>query len=86
LADPEFAARVARLQDEAIRRAAARLGHTMQGAAETLKRLLKSTSEAVRLRAAQVVIDAGLRVRDQVELQRQVAELRARVDSMGGQT
>jgi hypothetical protein len=76
-------------QADGLVRAAAELSGGMDAAAAALTALAESAGDdRLRLAAARAVIDAGLRVKETVELQRRVEELErqaeARKDMQGG--
>lgn len=76
LTDPAFKARVAELRAGMVDAAAGRLSEAMAGAALVLRNLMVTgAEEAVRLRAAAKLIELGLRVRDQVEIEARVRAL-----------
>ena len=75
LQDPEFQRRVKQARGEMIERAA---GHLAAGATEasiTLRNLLASDSEKVRLAAAKTIIEGVLKVRDATEFEERLAKL-----------
>ena len=75
LQDPEFQRRVKQARGEMIERAA---GHLAAGATEasiTLRNLLASDSEKVRLAAAKTIIEGVLKVRDATEFEERLVTL-----------
>lgn len=78
-ADPTFRARVVELRGEMVAAAAGRLSSSMSQAADVLKGLLESETEAIRLRAADRLIELGLKVTELHELQKRVEEIEARL-------
>ena len=75
LQDPEFQRRIKQTRGEMIERAA---GHLAAGATEasiTLRNLLGSDSEKVRLAAAKTIIEGVLKVRDATEFEERLAKL-----------
>ncbi|MBA4065917.1 MAG: hypothetical protein C0501_19805 [Isosphaera sp.] len=73
--DPAFKARVAELRVGMVAEASGRLAESMGRAANVLRDLLGSADEKVRLRAAERMIELGLKVVELTELQRRVEEL-----------
>jgi hypothetical protein len=72
---PEFMERVAELRAELTAQVVGLLVDAMSEAARTLRRLLKSKSETVRLKAAESLLNQGVRVREAVEMEARVAAL-----------
>jgi hypothetical protein len=75
LQDPEFQRRIKQTRGEMIERAA---GHLAAGATEasiTLRNLLGSDSEKVRLAAAKTIIEGVLKVRDATEFEERLTTL-----------
>ena len=79
LSDPAFTEAVAGLRSDMYWAAAGRLADGMTEAADTLRALLAADDARVRLAAAGKLIDAGLKVREAVELVREMEELRDRL-------
>jgi hypothetical protein len=73
--DPAFAQRVRDLQAELVRRAVGRLSRAMPKAAVKLRKLLASESEKIQLAAAGKLLESGLKLRDQVDLEERLAAL-----------
>ena len=84
LAQPEFRRRVEQLRGEMGAGALGQLTDSMTGAVTTLKCLLDAKAEAVRLGAARALVELGLKVRDQVELERRLAEVEGRLALLRG--
>jgi hypothetical protein len=80
LRDPDFRARVDAIRSELFTMAVGRLAELSGQAADALGGLLASPSEAVRLQAARAVLDHGPRLREHVDLARQVEELRRQME------
>ena len=75
LADPAFRQRVEAARSSFWERA---LGILSKGAAESatvLRRLLRSDDGRLKLQAAKVLLDQGIKVRDQVDLEQRLAAL-----------
>jgi hypothetical protein len=75
LADPTFRQRVEAARSSFWERA---LGILSKGAAESatvLRRLLRSEDGRIKLQAAKVLLDQGIKVRDQVDLEQRLAAL-----------
>jgi transposase len=75
LADPAFRQRVEEARAELWKRAAAVLSKSAVEGAVVLRRLLRSADEKVKLQAAKIVLEQGVRVRDHVELAQRLAAL-----------
>ena len=79
-ADPKFALEVGRLRRAALDQS---LGLLTAGAVEataTLCALLKDESPTIRLRAAVAVLQACLKLREEVDLEERLAELEAKIN------
>ncbi len=85
LADPAFRQRVEKARGELWERSASVLAKTASEAAIVLRRLLQSDDEKVRLRAATAALEAGPRLRDQVELAATVRQLEEVVGKRRGE-
>jgi hypothetical protein len=86
LSDPAFCAELRRVQFQMVSQAALRLGEAATEAVMTLKKLLKSKSETVRLSAARTILSLQLRATDTLtggqlseEEQSQIRERRRQV-------
>jgi transposase len=75
LATPAFRQRVEDARAELWKRAMSVLSKSAVEGAIVLRRLLRSDDAKIRLAAAKIVLEQGLRVRDQVELAGRVAVL-----------
>ena len=78
LADPRFTAKLRAAQDRIYEHAAGKLASLMTCAADTLGELLSEDNPSIRLRAAQVLLDSGLRFREHLELADRIAALEER--------
>jgi hypothetical protein len=79
LADPNFRQRVEAARATFWERA---LGILSKGAAESatvLRRLLRSEDGRIKLQAAKVLLDQGIKVRDQVDIEQRLAALEGRL-------
>ncbi len=76
-ADPEFRERVSVLRGELIGQASGVLANSMTVAALTLRALLVSDSELVKLHAARAIVSFGIDVRKCVELEAELREIKA---------
>lgn len=76
---PAFRERVQALRGELTASAAGRLAGAMSAAVDTLRALLDGESETVRCSAARAILDVGVRVREQVELEQRLAALEQRL-------
>jgi hypothetical protein len=84
-ADPGFRRRVADLRAGMMQRALGKLADGMAEAADTLRRLLNSYSESVRLGAARSVLELGHRLRETVELEQRLAEVEEQLAASRGE-
>jgi hypothetical protein len=73
--EPAFAQRFRDLQAELLRRAVGRLSRAMPQAAAKLRELLSSDSEKIQLAAAGKLLEAGLKMREGIELEQRVKDL-----------
>jgi len=76
---PQFRERVSALRSEMIERACGALSGSMGEAAKTLRGLMLSEDEAIRLRASCKVIEMALRIRETVTLEERVSSLENRL-------
>ncbi len=82
LADPAFRQRVEKARSDFWERA---LGVMSKGAAESaivLRRLLRSDDGRLKLQAAKVLLEQGMKVREWVELAQQMEELQTEVEHL----
>jgi transposase len=75
LKDADFQQRVEDARAELWKRAMSVLSKSAVEASITLRRLLRSDDAKIRLAASKIVLEQGLRVRDQVDLAQRVAAL-----------
>ncbi len=68
LADAEFREQVAAFRADIFSSASGQLAATLTEAVEALRGLLRSESEAIRLRAASAVIEQSIRLRDSEDI------------------
>jgi hypothetical protein len=85
LTEEGFRKRVDELRGELLDRSLRIVVGGMANAGEVLRSLLASESEAIKLRAAKELIDAGVKLRAAVEQQRQIEELVADMKKLKGQ-
>jgi hypothetical protein len=78
-----FKARVRELRSEAVGRAVGLLSDAMTEAATTLRDLLASEAEPIRLRAAVALLELGLKGADAEDIRRQLDELEAALRGKG---
>lgn len=82
LKDAAFLQRVEDARAELWKRAMAVLSKSAVEGAIVLRRLLRNEDSKVRLQAAKIVLEQGVRVRDQVELACRLAELQKQLDEI----
>lgn len=82
LRDPEFARRVAERQSERLHQVVGLLGNHVVEAIETMKDELQAERSSDRLRAASLIVGSLVKVREQVELDLVVTQLRAEIDEL----
>jgi HEAT repeat protein len=75
LADPGFRQRVQDTRAALVERTLGKLARGSTKAADTLRRLLKSESDSVKLGAARALLEIGSKLRESVELENRIAEL-----------
>lgn len=83
LAVREFNERVRELRAEMVASAAGRLAEAMAAAALVLRKLLASPSEGVQLRAANSIIEQGLKVAQLTDLEGRMAAIEDALKAMG---
>lgn len=84
LADPAFQAELQKLRTEMVVRSAAMLTGASMTAVKTLVELQATTTPyPVRLGAAKAVLELGMKYREMAELERQIEDLRIRVEGAG---
>lgn len=82
LEDPEFRKLVDSIKSQVVSEAVAVLGRTMVEAATTLRRLLRSKNEGIRLGAARSVIELHLKAHTQMDLEEQLRQVQADIASI----
>jgi hypothetical protein len=80
LEDSRYRLLISRFRRRMIDRAIGLLTRSTNKAVSTLRKLLESENENVRLRAALGIIDATVRLREHVELEERIAALEAMAD------
>ena len=75
LADPAFRLRIQEIRAAAIENTSARLSHASNEAALTLRYLLTSESDAVRLGAARAILDTSMRYREAIDFETRLSAL-----------
>lgn len=78
MAVPAFAKAMREAQNELCASALRQVQHTAGEAAETLRELLTSESEQIRLQAARAVLDLGFKARSTIELEERIRALEER--------
>lgn len=71
------------MRDTAVSQAVAILSRDMVSAAGVLRKLLKSSNDSVALRAAVAVLQLGMQIREQAELEERLSEIEARLAACG---
>jgi hypothetical protein len=79
LEDPIFQERISDMRSEFLSAAVGRLSETAMEAANTLRDLLNSQSDSVRLSAARAILEFAPKLRESVELERRMTEIEAEV-------
>jgi hypothetical protein len=77
LADPAFVKRLDEARAAMLDRAIGRMSATLTDAATTLRQLLRSQRDSVKLGAARAILEMHCRLRESVVLAERVAELEA---------
>jgi hypothetical protein len=75
----KFRQRVEAIRETLVAEAVGLTTKNMAAAAEVLRKLLRSKSEAIRLRSAKALIELGVELREHGELARRLAELEERM-------
>jgi molybdenum-dependent DNA-binding transcriptional regulator ModE len=75
LEDLEFQERIAELRTQLLSKAVGRLTDATTEAADTMRSLLQSKSDSVRLSAARAILELAPKLREAVELERRIAQL-----------
>ena len=85
LANPTFRHRVEDARAELWKRAMAVLSKSAVEGAIVLRRLLRSDDSKIRLQAAKIVLEQGIKVRDMVDIAQRVADLEKIAEARKGQ-
>jgi hypothetical protein len=85
LANPTFRQRVEEARAELWKRAMAVLSKSAVEGAIVLRRLLRSDDSKIRLQAAKIVLEQGIKVRDMVDIAQRVADLEKIAEARKGQ-
>jgi hypothetical protein len=83
VADPDFRRRITEIRAAMIGRALGRLADGMVEAADMLRRLLDAQSENVRLGAARTLLELGVKLRENVELEERLQALEKQLSRSG---
>jgi hypothetical protein len=83
LDDPAFKERVNEMRGEFLSEAVGRLSDATTEAAKTLRSLLDSKSDSVRLSAARTILEFAPKLRETVEMERRIAVLEATLSIKG---
>lgn len=75
LRDPAFRRRVSEFRASLLSEAVGRLSEAANEAVSTLKALLSSRTDSVRLSAARTILELGPKLREQAELEERIAAL-----------
>jgi hypothetical protein len=75
LLDPEFAAMVQKFRTQMVDEALGKLASKLTEATDAIAGLISSENEAVRLRAAERLIELTLRVGEHIDIRQRVEEL-----------
>jgi hypothetical protein len=78
-ADPAFRQRVTELRADMVQRVLGRTTDGMTEAADTLRQLLNSPSHSARLGAARALLELGVKLRENVELEQRLADLESKL-------
>jgi hypothetical protein len=82
LADPAFRQRVGEIRNQLMQETVGRLADGMMDAAQCLRDLLRAEGESVRLNAARVLLEMGLRLREHLDLRQEIDELRQEIEEI----
>lgn len=77
LADPAFQERLSNARKDLLSGAMQTLAESSGAAVATLVKLLDSEADSIRLGAARAILDAGLKLRQAVELEERIRRLEA---------
>jgi hypothetical protein len=75
---PSFPRRIAQLRAGMTERALGKMAESMAEAADTLRQLLRSESDAVKLGAARSILELSLRIKEATELEERIRALEER--------
>src|SRR5579862_3756573 len=75
MADAAFRQRVQETRAALVERALGKLARGSARAVETLRKLLKSDSDTVKLGAARTILELGSKLRESVELEKRIIDL-----------
>lgn len=75
LKDPTFRRRISEIRSSFLNEAVGRLSEAANEAVSTLKALLTSSSDSVRLSAARAILELGAKFREQAELEERITAL-----------
>ncbi len=78
MADSEFRLEIAKARNDLFQQASGRLTEGLDGAISTLKSLLDSQSDSIRLNAAKSLIDAAMKVAAIAEFEARITALEER--------
>ena len=81
MADEAFRRRVGDLRGEMVAAALGRMTRSMTSAADTLRRLLKSSNGTVALGSATALIELTLKLRDATEMEARVATIEETINA-----
>ncbi|HYT92365.1 MAG TPA: hypothetical protein VEL76_26865 [Gemmataceae bacterium] len=82
-ADAAFRQRVAQLRGDLVQRSLGRVADGMAEAADVLRQSLAAESENVRLGAARSLLELGVKLRENVELEARLQALEQRLSGKG---
>jgi hypothetical protein len=83
LRDPVFAGQLREARRELVGTAVSRLAASATAAVDELRALLGSPSDAIRLRAAQVILETGNRLLESQDLVERLAAIEGRLEEAG---
>jgi hypothetical protein len=81
--DPEFMRLVTEARDQMISRAVGKIARTASQSVDTLRGLLKSKNETVRLGASRAILDVVFKMNEHKELSARLAEVESRIANRG---
>lgn len=80
--NPKFRERINKARSENLERAYSNLSSGSVEASIVLRTLVSSKNEKIKLAATQAMLSLGLKMRESVDLARQLAELKAQVERL----